>query len=40
MVEPALANEGGADEGGGEAKAEEDLDEEVISVDPGKMAAT
>ena len=30
VVVPALADEGGTDEGGGEADAQEDLDEEVV----------
>jgi hypothetical protein len=30
VVEPSLADGGGADEGGGEADAEEDLGEEVV----------
>ena len=30
---PALADEGGADEGGGEADAEEDLYEEIVVVE-------
>jgi hypothetical protein len=32
VVEPALADESGADEGAGEGDAEEDLDEEVVVV--------
>jgi len=32
VPEPALADEGGADEGGGEGEAEQDLAEEVVVV--------
>ena len=33
VSQPAPAQEGGADEGGGEADAEQDLDEEVVGVE-------
>lgn len=36
VAEPALADERGADEAGGEGDADEDLDEEIVVVEHGR----